>query len=82
METTLGTRGLLNEQKERWQMATVPTESKVGSNERPDDEQLERDRRTGVLIFLALLVLAGLLIWLASLAGTSSNGEYLEYMGR
>jgi hypothetical protein len=67
-------------------MSTVPHKLQTGSDEWPDDEQqdreqLERDRRIGVLIFLALLVLAALLIWLTSLGSTSSNGEYLEYMG-
>ncbi len=65
-------------------MSTVPHKLQTGSNKRPDDEQqhreqLARDRRIGVLIFLALLVLAALLIWLSSLGSTSPNGDYLEY---
>jgi hypothetical protein len=61
-------------------MATVPQKPQVGSDQRPDEErqnreQFEKDGMTDFVVFLALVVLIGALLWMLSGGSTLPIGE-------
>ena len=51
-----------------------------GPEKKPNrDSQLSRDRITGMIVLIIMLVLMGVMIWLASMGEGTQNLDYYNY---